>query len=337
MAIETLKKLWQNEYFQTIITLVLLIAFVFGFWYIAQTSLRTEYPALAVSSGSMLPTLNVGDLIIIQGVDPEEINAAPLNGDIIVFRSKFNPNDLIVHRAISSRPINGSLYEFKTKGDAGGEYQGQDQFSPWNSTMDFDGKTYKMLIGKVVGRIPWVGNFALIMHSQQNIYLFIIVIIIIIAIFLFFPFETGEEKKEGEEKLMFGKISLKMIYLIILNILLIGLIIFSLWGTFTFWNPGAGSNSQGMYVTIYGMFSDVNFHKTHSLEAFLSQSFLTYTINCELSGGELRTGVPTFSWSQTAIIILIVLDAWNLVKILRKQGKSKLKKERDGAEKAFET
>ena len=340
MTIETPKKLWKNEYFQTVITLILLIAFVLGFWNITQIVLRTEYPVLAVSSGSMLPTLNVGDLIIIQGVDPEEINAAPLNGDIIVFRSKFNPNDLIVHRAISSRPINGSLYEFKTKGDAGGEYQGQDQFSPWNSTMDFDGKTYKMLIGKVVGRIPWVGNFALIMHSQQNIYLFTIVIIIIIAIFLFFPFETGEEKKEGEEKLMLGKISLKMIYLIILNIFLVGLIIFSLWGTFTFWNPGAGSNSQGMYVTIYGMFSDVNFHKTHSndiIEAILSQSFLTYTINCELSGGELRTGVPTFSWSQTAIIILIVLDAWNLVKILRKQGKMKIKKERDDVGKAFET
>ncbi|MDH7478113.1 MAG: hypothetical protein QHH17_07020, partial [Candidatus Bathyarchaeota archaeon] len=64
MALETLKKLWRNEYFQTIITLILLIAFVFSFWYMAQTVLRTEYPALAVASGSMLPTLNVGDLII---------------------------------------------------------------------------------------------------------------------------------------------------------------------------------------------------------------------------------------------------------------------------------
>lgn len=322
MAIETLK-LWKNEYFQTIITLIFLIALVFGFWYIAQTSLRTEYPALAVASQSMLPTLNVGDLIIVQGASPEEINANYLTGDIVVFKDA--KGDLLVHRAVKVEEISG-VYWFTTKGDnVPGD---KDQFSPWPSSR---------LVGKVVGRIPWVGNFALLLHSQQNIYLFTIVIIIIIAIFLFFPFETGEEKKEGEERLMFGKISLKMIYLIILNIFLVGLIIFSLWGTFTFWNPSAGSNSQGMYVTIYGMFSDVNFHKTHSLEAFLSQSFLTYTINCELSGGELRTGVPTFSWSQTAIIILIVLDAWNLVKILRKQGKSKLKKERDGAKKAFET
>jgi signal peptidase len=333
LALETLKKIWKNEYFQTILTLVLLIAFVFGFWYIAQTALRTEYPALAVSSGSMLPTLNVGDLIIVQGVDPEQINAAPLNGDIIVFRSKFDPNELIVHRAISSRPINGSLYEFKTGGDAQGGVA--DHFSPWNSTMEFNGKTYKMLIGKVIGRIPWIGNFALILHSQQNVYLFTVIILILIITFLFFPFETGEEKKEGEERLIFRKISLKMIYLIILNIFLIGVIIFSLWGTFTFWNPGAGSNGQGMYVTIYGMFSDVSFHKTRALEAILSQSFLTYTIDCRLSGG-LQTGVPTFSWSQAAIIILIVLDFWNLVKILRKQGKLKFKKENDVG-KAFQT
>jgi signal peptidase len=318
---ETLKKLWKNEYFQTIITLVLLIAFVFGFWYIAQTSLRTEYPALAVASGSMLPTLNVGDLIIVQGVTPEQINAAPMTGDIIVFKK--SNNELVVHRAIEK--INGTNgYLFTTQGDN-------------NPSPDSEKVNGNAIIGKVIWRIPWVGNFALLLHSQQNIYLFTIVIIIIIAIFLFFPFETGEEKKEGEEKLMLGKISLKMIYLIILNIFLVGLIIFSLWGTFTFWNPGAGSNSQGMYVTIYGMFSDVNFHKTHSLEAFLSQSFLTYTINCELSGGGLRTGVPTFSWSQTAIIILIVLDFWNLVKILRKKGKLKLKKERDDVGKAFET
>ena len=300
--------------------IVLVIIIVFGFWSGMQYVLGTEYPMLAVSSGSMLPTLNVGDLIIVQGVNPEEINAAPLNGDIIVFRSKFDLNKFIVHRAISSRSINGSLYEFKTKGDAGGEGQDQDQFSPWNSTMNFDGETYKMLIGKVVGRIPWVGNFALIMRSQQNVYLFTIVIIILIAIFLFFPFEIGEEKKGDKGRLMFGKISLKTIYLIVLNIFLIGLIIFSLWGTFTFWNPGAGPDSQGMYVTLYGMFSDVNFHKTYSnniIKAILSPSFLTYTINCQLSGG-LRTGVPTFSWGQAAIILLVVMDVWNLIKKTRK-------------------
>ncbi|MEM3696493.1 MAG: signal peptidase I [Candidatus Bathyarchaeia archaeon] len=312
MALETLKKLWKNEYFQTIITLILLVVLVFGFWYITQTALRTEYPALAVASQSMLPTLNVGDLIIVQGVPPEEINAAPMTGDIIVFKKA--GNDLVVHRAIEK--ISGrNGYLFVTKGDN----------NPSPDPEKVDGKA---IVGRVVARIPWIGNFALLLHSQQNIFLFTIFILILIAIFLFFPFETKEEK-ESEETLLFGKIPLKMIYLVTLNIFLIGLIIFGLWGAFTFWNPGAGSNSQGMYVTIYGMFSDVNFHETHSLEAFLYQGFLTYTINCQLSDG-LRTGVPTFSWSQAAIILLMLLDAWTLIKILRKKGKLKLKRGREG-------
>ena len=309
MALETLRKLWKNEYFQTAITVILLLAFVFGFWYVTQTVLRTGYPALAVASTSMLPTLNVGDLIIVQGVPPEQINASYLTGDIVVFTDA--KGDLIVHRAVKVENISGE-YWFTTKGD--NVPGSKDQFSPWPASR---------LVGKVVGRIPWIGNFALLMHSQQNIYLFTVVIIILIVIILFFPFEAGKEEKESDEKLVLGKMSLKMVYLIILNIILIGFIVFSLWGTFTFWNPGAGSNSQGMTVTIYGMFSDVNFHEAHPnnvLEALLSQGFLTYTINCRLSEG-LRTGVPTFSWAQAAIIVLLVYDVWELTKFLRKRKK----------------
>ena len=309
MALETLRKLWKNEYFQTAITVILLLAFVFGFWYVTQTVLRTGYPALAVASTSMLPTLNVGDLIIVQGVPPEQINANYLTGDIVVFTDA--KGDLIVHRAVKVENISGE-YWFTTKGD--NVPGSKDQFSPWPASR---------LVGKVVGRIPWIGNFALLMHSQQNIYLFTVVIIILIVVVLFFPFETDEEEKESGEKLVLGKMSLKMVYLIILNIILIGFIVFSLWGTFTFWNPGAGSNSQGMTVTIYGMFSDVNFHEAHPnnvLEALLSQGFLTYTINCRLSEG-LRTGVPTFSWAQAAIIVLLVYDVWELTKFLRKRKK----------------
>ena len=310
MALETLRKLWKNEYFQTAITVILLLAFVFGFWYVTQTVLRTGYPALAVASTSMLPTLNVGDLIIVQGVPPEQINASYLTGDIVVFTDA--KGDLIVHRAVKVENISGE-YWFTTKGD--NVPGSKDQFSPWPASR---------LVGKVVGRIPWIGNFALLMHSQQNIYLFTVVIIILIVVVLFFPFETDEEEKESGEKLVLGKMSLKMVYLIILNIILIGFIVFSLWGTFTFWNPGAGSNSQGMTVTIYGMFSDVNFHEAHPnnvLEALLSQGFLTYTINCRLSEG-LRTGVPTFSWAQAAIIVLLVYDVWELTKFLRKRKKT---------------
>ncbi|MEM3765775.1 MAG: hypothetical protein QXU46_01965, partial [Candidatus Bathyarchaeia archaeon] len=65
MAIETLKKLWKNDYFQTAITIALIFLIVFSLYYSAQAVLGTPYPVLAVASGSMLPTLNIGDLIVV--------------------------------------------------------------------------------------------------------------------------------------------------------------------------------------------------------------------------------------------------------------------------------
>jgi signal peptidase len=102
LTTQTLKRLWKNEYFQTAITTALILIIVFGLYYGAQAALGTEYPALAVASGSMLPTLNIGDLIIVQKIDPAKINADPegLTGDILVYK---RGNELIVHRAVNIR------------------------------------------------------------------------------------------------------------------------------------------------------------------------------------------------------------------------------------------
>ena len=62
-------------------------------------------------------TLNVGDIIIIQGVDPETLNTNYPNSDIIVYKKPADPEDTpIVHRIVASYEINGTLY-FQTKGD----------------------------------------------------------------------------------------------------------------------------------------------------------------------------------------------------------------------------
>jgi signal peptidase I len=319
LATATLKKLWKNEYFQTIITIFLILGIVFGFWYTVQFALNTEHPALAVVSTSMLPTLKVGDLIIVQGIPPEQIHANYLDGDIVVFRNKSKPEDLIVHRAVKIENTT-SGYIIYTKGDnVPGE---KDQFSPWPASL---------LVGKVVGKIPWVGNLALLMQSKANMYLFTIIIIIIIVLFLMFPFESEKEEKQGEktetwkEKKLFGKISLSMVYLLVINILIITFIAFSLWGAFTFWQPGA---NPAQNVPIHGMYPDVEFHHDFSNvhEVYLISNFLTYTINANVSDGShegIRLGVATFSWAQAAIILLIVVDVWELMKFLRHKKKAK--------------
>ncbi len=312
MAVATFKKLWKNEYFQTVITVLLILGIVFGFWYGVQFALNTEHPALAVASTSMLPTLKVGDLIIVQGVPPEQIYANYLNGDIIVFR---RGSELIVHRAVY-KELRGNGYWITTRGDNVGI--SDPEFHESN------------LVGKVVGKIPWVGNFALLMHTRENMFIFTGVIIILIVAFLMFPFETEKKEKNGEKKetwkqrKLFGKISLKTIYLLVINILIASFIVFSLWGAFAFWQPGA---TPAQDVPVYGMYPDVQYHESFNdvHDIYLLHGFLTYTINVNASDGAhegIRLGVPTFSWAQAALILLIVVDVWEIIKFLRLRKKA---------------
>jgi signal peptidase I len=318
--------------------IILINGVVFGSWFGVQWVLGTEYPALAVASTSMLPTLNVGDLIIVQGTPPSQVYANYLNGDIIVFRNPSNPNDLIVHRAVDKEQ-RGDVYYFITHGDNNPTYSTEGPFSD------------SYLVGKVVGRISNVGNFALLVHTQQNMYFFTILVIIVIVIILTFLPETDKQKESTEEKpkkkktKLFGIVDVKIIYPLVLNLLIIGLIVFSLWGTLTVWQPGSTPPQD---VTIRGMYPDVQFHESFKrsnndvLEVFLSQGFLTYTINCLASDGVntwVRTGVPTFSWTQAAIILLVLVDAWELVKFVRSRKTAEIVTEtqsKKSLEKAFE-
>jgi len=183
----TLKRLWKNEYFQTAIMIILIVIVVLGFWFGSRIILNTDYPMLAVASGSMhLPkntecdgwsdpfarTLHTGDLIIVEGVNVSEIYAAPYpNGTIIVYRRP-NSDELIVHRAIGTQIVNGKL-QYITQGD---HNPGQDPPVPAEN-----------VIGKVIFRIPWVGHLALFMRNSSGVYLIIALIIILIIIELLIP------------------------------------------------------------------------------------------------------------------------------------------------------
>ena len=297
LATTTLSRLWKNEYFQTVASVALVVIIVLGFWFGVRAALNTPYPALAVASGSMLPTLNVGDLIIVQRTPPSQINASYMTGDIIVFWSPYNPDELIVHRAVKSEKI-GDVYYFTTRGD----HNGADD--PWGR---FD---ENRLVGKVVGRVPYVGNFSLFTQSLGNSYLLVVLIIIIVVIILSFPFTSEDQDKPQQERKLFGKVTLRMIYVLVLNGLLISIAVFGLAGALTFRQEGA---QPAQDVTIRGMYPDIQFHESFNNihEVFLSQGLLTYTINCNASDGGhegIRLGVATFSWAQAPIVALLVFD-----------------------------
>jgi signal peptidase I len=197
-----LKKLWRNEYFQTAVVIGLIALAVLGFWYGSQVVLNTPYPALAVVSGSMcIPynggcdgwghpferTLHIGDLIIVQGVAPAELNANYPNSDIIVFHEPSDPTEFIVHRIIAKQEINGTLY-FRTKGDGNG--------NSWPSTPESgidewrgypNGVPQNLVVGKVIMRIPWVGHLVLFMRNSFGIPLVIVIILLVVIVEFIIP------------------------------------------------------------------------------------------------------------------------------------------------------
>jgi len=221
----TLKKLWKNEYFQTAVMLGLIALAIFGFWYGVQIALNTQYPALAVLSGSMcIPqdgscdgwthpfarTLHIGDLIILQGVNPADLNANYPNSDIIVYhdpRYPTDPNQMIVHRIVAKQEINGTLY-FQTKGDGNGvEWPNPVDPSYYDSWNLPNGVPQDQIYGKVVMHIPWIGHVILFLKSMGLPIIIVLIILLVIVEFIVplfrgkkAPAAESEQQKETQQQ-----------------------------------------------------------------------------------------------------------------------------------------
>lgn len=167
---------------ELIILTIIISSIYFSFSYGLKLYLHNNTPIMVVVSGSMVPTININDLIIVQGVNPRILK----EGDIIVFhdpRFKISPTcgggHCIVHRII--QVLNTNPPQFKTKGDA--------NMLPDPFTIDSD-----HIIGKVILIIPKVGIVARVFKPPYN---YLLVIIILVA-FIFY--EANDIFREATEK-----------------------------------------------------------------------------------------------------------------------------------------
>ena len=136
----SLKRMWKNDYFKTVVAMVLIVAIVLGFFFGLKLAFNVSYgPVVVVESGSMcVPygvegcvgwnsldhpfahTLHTGDIVIIQGVNPKDLKTNYPNSDIIVFYAPNDPTGTpIIHRIIAATTVNGTTY-YETKGDGNG-------------------------------------------------------------------------------------------------------------------------------------------------------------------------------------------------------------------------
>ncbi len=143
-------------------------------------------------------TLHKGDIIIIQAVNPADLNANYPNSDIIVYR---NPNGVtpIVHRIVEKQEINGTLY-FKTKGDGNGPVKWPAVPNYYDNIPDSRGVPQNLIEGKVILRIPWFGWITLFMKDNSWALPVVIGLIVLLVVIEFvLPVVKEKRKKTAQQ------------------------------------------------------------------------------------------------------------------------------------------
>lgn len=112
----------------------------------------------------------------------------------------------------------------------------------------------------------------------------------------------------------------KVIAFVILNVLLLLIAAYGLWGAFWIWQPGAEPVPQ--YAPLFGSQSYLQSVKNRGYNATLVYGFLTYRVDIWINGAQ-KLGVARFDWTQFSLILLAFFDSWTLIHFLisRKTGK----------------
>jgi len=171
----------KNEVAKTALLIVLLIFISYGSWSALKFALHTEYPVLVVVSGSMVPTLERGDLIVVRGIEPGEITV----GTIIVFHSPRDYETLIVHRVYGLEQKGNEIY-FRTKGDY--NPRPDDWMIPAN-----------YVVGVFIARVPYVG--VIVMRLREPFGMGVIVILILVIVIYMFVEAGAKQRKEKSARL----------------------------------------------------------------------------------------------------------------------------------------
>ena len=113
--------------------------------------------AFVIISGSMIPEIQIGDVVIINDTNDVKV------GDIIAFR---RDSTVIVHRIVKEMNVNGQTM-YQTKGDN-------------NNVEDKELVTVPTIEGLLIGKIPFIGKILMWLYNNLSIVIVVIIIILII-------------------------------------------------------------------------------------------------------------------------------------------------------------
>lgn len=157
--------------------IIIVVIGVLIIWLGLRIVFGTENPFYVVSSGSMVPVLQVYDVIIVQGNEPfENIQ----KGDIIVFNRPDGHDRVIVHRV--AEIIDDNPKTIRTKGDA--------------NPSSIPGTDFPITKGEYIGKVayvvPQVGYVTRILMPPVNY----VIIAVIVGIMIFKQISKSKKAKE---------------------------------------------------------------------------------------------------------------------------------------------
>lgn len=158
----------------TIVTIIIII----GMYYIYQLKIEKNdyanlfgYTFFEVATGSMSPTMEIGDVVIVKITKQVEQN------DIIVY---IDGENIITHRLIEIKDN-----ELIAKGDA-------------NNSEDKPIQQ-DMVLGEVIKILPKIGIWRKIFTSSEVVGLILVLIVLFSAVFMFSSSDAKEKDEKGEK------------------------------------------------------------------------------------------------------------------------------------------
>ncbi len=133
------------------------------------------YQIYGILTESMEPVYPVGSVVYVKPAEPEDIQV----GDAITFRLGTGADATATHRV---EEIDTEQQQFITKGDA-------------NASSDVEPVPFSQLVGKVTGKLPWLGRFSVYLHSWKGIAACIVVFAAALILW-----KTAEKVKLKESK-----------------------------------------------------------------------------------------------------------------------------------------
>ncbi len=186
-ARQTLKWNQRSELTKTLFVIGIVVVMTLGGYGLFTVSMGTSNPLVVVESESMLPTLEVGHLLVLQARAPEQIQV----GDIIVFNAVYHSKP-IVHRiveienvTIEIENVTTSELHYYTKGDN-------------NALSDPGYRVHEDIIGVVVLAVPYVGHVTLFLHEPYG---FAIVVVLFLALLILPEFFMKDEEEDEDTEI----------------------------------------------------------------------------------------------------------------------------------------